>query len=337
MTTGNPKRVLVTGGGGFLGSAIVRRLVFRGDRVTSLARKFYGGLESLDVRQIQADISDINAVIRACQGMDMVFHTAAKPGVWGKYQDYYRPNVLGTENIVAACAHHRIPVLIHTSSPSVIFDGSDMEGVDESRPYPKKHPTHYTRTKAMAEKIVLSATREGKIKALVLRPHLIWGPGDPHLVPRVLERADKLVKVGNRDNLVDTIFIEDAATAHILAGDKLAENPDLAGRIYFISQDAPIPMWDMINGILRAGGKPPITRTMPAGVVRVVGALLEGTYKLMGIKTEPPMTRFVAQELATAHWFNISAAKTDLGYRPQFTIDEGLEQLARWLQSQPSP
>ncbi len=329
------KKVLVTGGGGFLGSAIVRRLAMRGDRVTSLARNAYGRLEAFDIRQIQADISDPNAVINACRGMDMVFHTAAKAGVWGAYEDYYRSNVMGTENIVAACKHHRIPVLIHTSSPSVVFDGSDMEGVDESVPYPESFATHYTRTKAMAEQIVLTAARQGDINAVILRPHLIWGPGDPHLVPRVLDRAKRLVKVGKRKNLVDTIYIEDAATAHVLAGDRLAEEPGLSGRVYFISQDDPIPMWDMINGILEAGGKPPITRTMPAGVVWSVGAVLEGIYKLLGIKKEPPMTRFVAKELATAHWFDISAAVRDLGYRPQFTIKEGLEQLARWLQDQP--
>jgi len=334
MTTETPKKILVTGGGGFLGSAIARKLSLRGDWVTSLARNTYGRLESLDIRQIQADISDTNAVMRACEGMDMVFHTAAKPGVWGRYQDYYQPNVMGTENIVSACKHHQVPVLIHTSSPSVIFDGTNMEGVDESLPYPESFPTHYTKTKAMGEKIVLSAAQKGEVKAIVLRPHLIWGPGDPHLVPRVLQRAKKLVKVGKRNNLVDTIYIEDAATAHVLAGDRLAEEPALSGRVYFISQDEPIPMWDMINGILEAGGLPPISRTMPVGFVWSVGAMLEGIYKLLGIKKEPPMTRFVAKELGTAHWFDISAAIRDLGYRPQYTIKEGLEKLSRWLETQ---
>ena len=334
MTTTTSKKVLVTGGGGFLGSAIVRQLALRGDRVTSLARNNYGHLEALDVRQIRGDISDLNVVIRACQGMDMVFHTAAKAGVWGRYEDYYRPNVMGTENIITACKHHRIPVLIHTSSPSVIFDGTDMEGVDESYPYPESFPTHYTKTKATAEQMVVAAAQAGDIRAIILRPHLIWGPGDPHLVPRVLERAKKLVKVGHRKNLVDTIYIDDAATAHVLAGDRLAEEPSLSGRIYFISQDEPIPMWDMINGILKAGGLPPITRTMPARLVWSAGAALEGIYKIAGIKKEPPMTRFVAKELATAHWFDISAARHDLGYRPQMTIKEGLENLARWLDKQ---
>ena len=334
MTTSKSKKVLVTGGGGFLGSAIVRQLSLRGDRVTSLARHNYGHLEAQDVRQIRGDISELNVVIRACRGMDMVFHTAAKAGVWGRYEEYYRANVMGTENIITACKHHRIPVLIHTSSPSVIFNGMDMEGVDESCPYPESFPTHYTKTKAVAEQMVVAAAQTGDIKAVILRPHLIWGPGDPHLVPRVLERADKLVKVGKRKNLVDTVYIDDAAAAHVLAADRLVEEPSLSGRIYFISQDEPIPMWDMINGILKAGGRPPITRTMPAGLVWGVGAALEGIYKIAGIRQEPPMTRFVAKELATAHWFDISAARHDLGYHPRFTIKEGLEKLALWLDKQ---
>lgn len=326
-------KVLVTGGGGFLGGAIVRQLVQKGERVFSLARNTYPELEALGVTQIQGDISQPDIVLNACQGMDVIFHTAAKPGVWGAYEEYYRPNVMGTENIVAACRQHRVPVLIHTSSPSVIFDGQDMAGVDESRPYPDHLPTPYTRTKAAAEQLVLRESARGHIKAIILRPHLIWGPGDPHLVPRVIERADKLVKVGREDKLVDTIYIDDAARAHLLAADSLAANPDLSGNIYFISQDEPIAMWDMINGILAAAGRDPIKRSLPAGVVWMVGALLETLYRLTGRKQEPPMTRFVAKELATAHWFDISAAKRDLGYQPRINISQGLDNLAAWLRT----
>lgn len=333
--TGQPGReILVTGGGGFLGSAVVRQLVARGDHVRSLARNAYPELDALGVTQIQGDISRPGAVLDACEGVDAVCHTAAKPGVWGDYEDYFRPNVLGTTNIVDACKKHRIPVLVHTSSPSVVFNGRDMEGVDESCPYPGEHPTHYTRTKAMAEKLVVEAARKGDITAVVLRPHLIWGPGDPHLVPRVIERAARLVRVGKADKLVDTIYIEDAANAHVLALDALAEKPALSGRIYFISQDDPVPMFDMLDDILAAAGIKPIQKTLPAGLVYGVGALLEAVYTLLRKTDEPPMTRFVAKELATAHWFNISAAKTDLGYQPQRTVQQGLKELGQWLSRQ---
>ena len=328
------KNILVTGGGGFLGSAIVRQLTTRGDRVTTISRTLYPELSALGVKQIQADLSIPGPVEAACKDMEVVIHTAAKPGVWGKFDDYYRPNVLGTKNVVAACKKHQVPVLVHTSSPSVIFDGTDMEGIDESYPYPSRFATHYTKTKAEAEQMVRAEAKAGAICAVVLRPHLIWGPGDPHLVPRVIARAKKLVKVGSKDNLVDTIYIDDAANAHVLAADRLAENPGLSGRIYFISQDQPIPMYEMLNGILAAAGLPPVTKTLPAGVVWCVGAVLEAGYKALGITAEPPMTRFVAKELATAHWFDIRAAKKDLGYRPEITIETGLERLAEWLRQQ---
>jgi 2-alkyl-3-oxoalkanoate reductase len=285
----------------------------------------------LGVTQIQGDISNSDVVDAACEGVDAVCHTAAKPGVWGTYEEYFRPNVGGTTNIVNACKKLKIPVLVHTSSPSVVFDGRDMEGVDESCPYPEKHPTHYTRTKAAAEKLVVEAARRGEATAVVLRPHLIWGPGDPHLVPRVIERAARLVKVGKIDKLVDTIYIDDAAHAHLLALDALADKPALSGRVYFISQDEPVPMFEMLNGILAAAGIGPIEKTLPAGLVYSVGAVLEAVYTLLGKAEEPPMTRFVARELATAHWFDISAAKRDLGYLPHYTVAQGLEELARWL------
>jgi len=189
----------------------------------------------------------------------------------------------------------------------------------------------------MAEQMVRRAAAEGQVRVIILRPHLIWGPGDPHLVPRVIQRADKLARIGRGDKRVDTIYIDDAARAHLLAADRLAEEAALSGSIYFISQDEPIPMWDMINGILAAADKPPINRTVPAGAVWLAGALLEAVYRLGRRKTEPPMTRFVAKELATAHWFDISAAKQDLGYQPRLTIQEGLDRLAAWLQHHPLP
>ncbi|MDY6824984.1 MAG: NAD-dependent epimerase/dehydratase family protein [Thermodesulfobacteriota bacterium] len=327
------RTILVTGGGGFLGAAIVRQLVQRGDTVRSLSRNTYPELAELDVEQVQGNISNAKTVMTACRGVDAVIHAAAKAGVWGKYADYHGPNVQGTKNVVAACAEIGIPALVHTSSPSVIFDGNDMEGIDESHPYPAVFHTHYTKTKAMAEQYVKAAAYSGRIKAVILRPHLIWGPGDPHLVPRVIERAKKLARVGKTDKLVDTIYIDDAASAHVLAADRLAENPSLSGNIYFISQGEPVYMIDMLNGILAAAGLPPTTRTLPAGFVWLAGAVLEGAYTALGIKKEPPMTRFVAKELATAHWFDIRAARRDLGFQPEHTIEEGLKKLEEWLKA----
>ena len=325
-----PENILVTGGGGFLGKAIVERLVVRGDRVRSFSRSSHPALDALGVEQVQGDISDGIAVSRACEGVDTVFHTAAKAGVWGKYQTYHRTNVVGTRNVIVACRNSDVHHLIYTSSPSVIFDGSNMRGVDESTPYPDRYAAHYPRTKAMAEQAVVQAAAEG-LSAIVLRPHLIWGPEDNHLVPRIIQRAGQLRRVGDGSNLVDTIYIDNAAEAHILAADKLSTDPTLNGNIYFISQGEPVALWEMVDAILHAGGLQPVHKSISAGTARLIGTILELVYTLFRVKTEPRLTRFVAKELSTDHWFDISAAERDLGYSPRVSTQEGLEHLSKWL------
>ena len=322
--------ILVTGGGGFLGKAIVKQLVENGETVTSFSRGYYPELKALGVKQIQGDLGDRDAVTNALQGMDLVFHVAAKAGVWGRYNEYYVPNVLGTKNIIDACRLHQVGRLVYTSSPSVVFDGHDMEGVNESVPYPAKSHNNYTKTKTIAEKEITQAANQG-LNVITLRPHLIWGPEDPHLVKRIVERAHKLVRVGNKNSFVDTIYIDNAAEAHILAAKSLLEKPELSGKIYFISNSEPVPIWDIVNGILQAAGLDPITKTVPHKLVWTVGAVLEFVYKVFMLKGEPVMTRFVADELATAHWFDITAAKTDLGYIPRVSIQEGLSRLQQWM------
>ena len=166
---------------------------------------------------------------------------------------------------------------------------------------------------------------------MILRPHLIWGPGDPHLAPRILARARRLRRVGDGTNKVDTIYIDNAAHAHVLAMEKLMQNPGLSGRIYFISQDDPVFLWEMIDRILAAGGKPPVGKTISPKAAYAAGAVLETVFKLLKISREPPMTRFVAKELASSHWFDITAAKKDLGYAPKVSTEEGLRRLAQSL------
>ena len=330
-TTADKERVLVTGGGGFLGEAIVRRLVAQGAHVTSLSRQQYATLTALGVHQIQGDVQNSEVVDNACRGMNTVYHTAAKPGVWGSYDVYYRTNVVGTENIIRACQRHHISKLIYTSTPSVVFNGQDMAGVNESVPYADSFLAAYPATKALAEQMVRRASDDA-LHTISLRPHLIWGPGDNHLVPRIIARAKRLAQVGDGTNVVDVTYIDNAAEAHLRAADALEKQPQLGGNVYFISQGEPLPLWDMVNHILHAGGKPPVRRTVPRSLAYWIGASLENLYKMFHIQQEPPMTRFVAKELATSHWFDISAARRDLGYRPQISISEGLRRLAAWLQ-----
>ena len=326
------QNILVTGGGGFLGKAIVKRLVEAGENVRSFSRSFYPELKSLGVDQLQGDISDNAAVEKACDGIQLVFHVAAKPGIWGDYKDYYKTNVTGTENVIAACNMHNISKLVYTSSPSVVFNGMDMEGVDESVPYPDRFHAHYPKTKAIAEQLVINASSD-KLRTIILRPHLIWGPGDNHLVPRIIAKSKRLKIIGSGKNRVDTIYIDNAADAHILAAKNLDKNPEISGNIYFISQGEPIPLWNMINAILKAAGLSPVKGSISKQTAWLVGAAFEFFYKILQIKKEPSMTRFVAEELTTSHWFDISAAKRDLGYSPRVSTKEGLRLLENWLKN----
>ncbi len=324
------EQVLVTGGGGFLGKALVRKLKEKNYAVTSFSRHHHKALAEMGVPQILGDLTDATAVRQAVKGIQAVFHVAAKPGVWGPYESYYAVNVTGTEHVIAACLSEGVERLIYTSSPSVVFDESDMENADESVPYPDTYLAPYPETKAAAEKQVRKAAKQG-LGVIILRPHLIWGPEDNHLVPGILKRAKRLKIVGRTDDLVDTIYVDNAALAHVLAAQKLKENPSLSGNVYFISQDDPVSKWEMVNAFLDAAGLPPVKKQISAGTAYTAGWCFEKIYTLLGIAAEPPMTRFVAKELATSHWFDISRAKKDLGYFPEISTREGLKRLKAWL------
>lgn len=324
-------KALVTGGGGFLGFAIVKMLRQQGTQVHTLARNHYAKLEALEVTQHLGDLANTADVERAATGCDLVFHVAAKAGIWGDYDEYYQANVIGTHNVIQACRNLSIKRLIYTSSPSVVFDGSSMEGLDESLPYPNHYETAYPETKAIAERAVIAAN-DHQLATVSLRPHLIWGPEDNHLTPRIIERggSGRLRRIGKQDHKVDCIFVDNAAHAHLLAANKLAIGSDIAGKCYFISQDDPRNLWDIVNGILATAEIPPVTKSIPFRLAYSIGWLLETVYKRFKKQQEPPMTRFLARELSTAHWFDISAAKNELAYTPLVSIDEGFIQLKNW-------
>lgn len=322
-------KALVTGGGGFLGSAIVKALLKRGDSVKTIQRGHYPFLSELGVEAIQGDLINEDAVNTAASGCDILFHVAAKAGVWGDYDEYYQANVVATQNVIQACKKNNIACLVYTSTPSVVFDGTDEAGIDETTPYAETFFNAYQKTKAEAEQLILKANSP-ELKTVALRPHLIWGPGDRHLAPRVIDRAKagKLRLVGSKDNKVDSCYIDNAVQAHLLAANCLqADDNVCAGKAYFISNDEPITMSILINKILAAAELPPVTKTLNENTAYYIGVIFESIYKLFNIKKEPLMTRFVARQLSTAHWFNLAAAKKELGYQPSISIDEGMKRL----------
>ena len=325
-------KALVTGGGGFLGGAIVERLLEAGHATRVFARGDYPELTRQGVELVRGDLVDAAAVAGACAGCEVVFHVAARPGIWGSYKTFYEPNVHGTENVLAGCRKHNVPRLVYTSSPSVVFGGGEMVGVDESVSYPPHFHSHYSETKALAEQKVLAANGD-QLQTLALRPHLIWGPRDNHIVPRLVAgaRAGQLRQVGDGTNKVDSTYIYNAADAHVLAAEALAHNSAAAGRAYFISNGEPWPLWDLINRIIGAAGLGPVEKRISHRAARTVGGVLEFVHRLLLLKAEPRMTRFVADELATSHWFDISAARDELGYRPRISIEAGLRRLEEWF------
>lgn len=321
-------KALVTGGGGFLGGAIVRALLKRGDTVRSIQRGHYPELLELGIDAIQGDLCKADDIDAAASGCDIVYHVAAMAGVWGDYDKYYQANVVATKNVIDACKKHNINYLVYTSTPSVVFDGTSEEGIDESTPYAETFFNAYQETKAEAEQLVLSSNSE-KLKTVALRPHLIWGPGDRHLAPRVISRAKagRLRLVGNKENKVDSCFIDNAVDAHLLAGDDLQNREYCAGKAYFISNDEPISMSGLINKILATVNVSPVNKSINEHVAYYLGMILERAYSVFKIEEEPLMTRFVAKQLSTAHWFDLTAAKRDLSYKPGISIDEGMKRL----------
>jgi nucleoside-diphosphate-sugar epimerase len=323
----------VTGAGGFLGRYIVEQLVARGSEVRALVRRKMPVLDALGVECVHGDIRDFGDVKRACREVGVVYHTAAVAGIWGPWRHFYDTNVLGTKNVISGCCHAGVTRLVFTSSPSVTFSGHAQCGINESTPYPARWLAHYPHTKALAEKMVLESCGQHHLLTCALRPHLIWGPRDQHLIPRLLDRAQKgqLRRVGKGQNLIDAVYVENAAAAHLLAADALQSGSPACGKAYFITNGEPVNCWQWINEILVAAGLPSVERSVPLPMAYAAGALLEAAWKVLGRTDEPRMTRFLAAQLGTSHYFDIGAARRDLGYQPKIPMAEGMKKLAAWL------
>jgi len=325
-------RALVTGGGGFLGKAIVRQLLDRGDEVTILARSSYPEVEAMGANAVQLDITSTDGLQEACQGMDVVFHVAALAGVWGPREKYFNINVEGTRNMLQAAKAAGVPKFIQTSSPSAVWSGKDKINVTEADcPYPTTFLTDYPESKAESEKLALAANCDS-MAVCVLRPHLIWGPGDPHLIPRILDRYDRLKIIGDGKTIVGICYVENGAHAHILAADALSPGSDNAGKAYFITDIESINLWEWLNEVLVRLGKKPITSKIPASVAYGAGAVMEVLWKLFSISGEPFMTRFVARQLSSSHSYDLSGAINDFAYQEKVDPKEGFETMIQYFQ-----
>lgn len=316
------KKVLITGAGGFLGRYIARDLVQTGNyEVHSFSRKYHHHLAALNVIQHGGDLKNYFDVENALKEMDAVIHCASKVGMWGDYQDFYETNVLGTENIILACKKLNIKRCVYTSTPSVIFGNKALCGVDENISYPSSHLNYYAKTKALAEKSILLAN-SNTFSTVAIRPHLVFGPGDLNLIPQIIKGAQekKLKIIGDARNLVDVTYVENASYAHLMALEKLTPGSSIAGKAYFLGQ-GPVNLWDFINEILIRSKAPTVSKKIPLWSAYILGFFAELFLK------KPPITRFIALQLGLSHYYGHQNIEKDLGFKPKFSIEEGLDKL----------
>lgn len=329
-------RVLVTGGQGFIGSRLLDFLQERKYQVRVLTRRPAPDLELRGMEVFQADLQNLEAVRRAVTGMEGVIHCAAKSGVWGPLNDYIRANTHTTINLLSAAQRAGAAWFVHTSSPSVVHTGLPLDGVDESTPYAEDPSQPYPYSKMLAERLVLAADGPG-FHTVALRPHLVWGPGDPHFLPRLVAKAQAghlwLLK---SEALVDGTFVDNAAGALLIAAERMqaggAWAESIGGKAYFIGQGEPLTAPDLIARLLAAASTPEQALTVrgliPPKLGLAAGTALEKIWPLFRLRGEPPLTRFVAEELSLPHWFSLYRARNELGYQPFVSMADGLLILA---------
>ncbi|MCA9021503.1 MAG: NAD-dependent epimerase/dehydratase family protein [Planctomycetaceae bacterium] len=325
---------LVTGGGGFLGLYIVEQLVAAGETVRVLCRGEYQRLKELGVETVQGDIRDAAIVEQACAGIDTVYHTAAVSGIWGPWDYFYSINTQGTLNVIESCKSQGVTRLIYTSSPSVVYDGSAHENATEALPYSEHYLCHYPHTKMLAERAVLEANGENGLATVALRPHLIWGPRDNHLIPRLIQRArsGRLRQVGQGTNLISMSYVENAAAAHLQAAARLFPDSPVGGQAYFINEPEPVMMWEWINQLLVDAGLQPVKKQISTKAAKRIGSVLEVIFRVLHLPGEPPMTRFLASQLSSSHYYDISRARLDFGYQPPVSFEEAMRRMKPELQ-----
>ncbi len=321
-------KILVTGGGGFLGFEICKLLKNNGHEVFSFSRSHHEKLDSINVKTRLGTLTDLKQIESSLVGIEAIIHTAAIAGIWGDYNDYYQTNYIGTKNIVDAAKRSGIKYFVYTSTPSVVFETNSLCGVDEKTPHAKEFLTHYAKTKSMAEKYV-SGTADNSFKTVSIRPHLIWGKGDPHILPRLLAKAKsgRLRIIGEGDNLVDVIHVKNAAFAHTQALRGLIEGKQISGKAYFVGQNNPVNLWEFINQMLATQNIDKITKKINSKAAYNLGSFFESTYKFLHLKTEPPLTRFVVLQMSESHYFSHENAKKDFDYNPIISTEEGLKEL----------
>ncbi len=324
-------RVLVTGASGLLGGAVAAEIARRGHDVTTFQRRPSG---VPGVTDVLGSVTEPRDVERAVEGHDAVVHLAAKVSLAGDPADFALVNVGGTHALLRASKSAGVSRFVFVSSPSVAHTGTSITGDDASPADPAHARGEYARTKAEAELLALAADDE-RMPVVAVRPHLVWGPGDTQLVARIVDRArsGRLPLLGHGAALIDSIYLDNAATGIAAA---LERAPEVHGNAYVLTNGEPRPVAELLAGICRAAGVTPPEWRVPAGLARAAGGAVEAAWRIAPGEDEPPMTRFLAEQLSTAHWFDQRRTRADLQWQPEISLDEGLRRLARWYSSAPA-
>jgi len=327
-------KVLVTGGSSLLARRTAEELIRRGDEVVCFQRR----RAKIDTTQILGDIRDRALVATAAKGCDAIIHAAAKVGVVGRWEDYRSINVDGTAAVIAAARQHGALRVVHVSTPSVAHAGHALVGAAATPPVTGRRGAFYAESKAIGERLAVAASSDQMV-VVAIRPHLVWGPLDTQLVGRIVERAraGRLALVGSGAALVDTTYIDCAASALVAALDAALPGARCVGRAYVIANGEPRPIRELVLGICRAAGIDVVPHEVPRRVALATGSAVERVWRIaarLGRRTsEPPLTRFLAEQLGTAHWFDPRPARDDLDWVPTVSIDDGLERLAEWYEN----
>ncbi|WP_127715927.1 NAD-dependent epimerase/dehydratase family protein [Halobacteriovorax sp. HLS] len=319
--------ILVTGAGGFLGKYIAKLLIEQGHHVVNFSRNSYPELEELGVENRTGDLQDLASIDNALEGITGIFHVAGKVAMWGKWEDFYNVNTVGTMNLIKCAKRRGISKFVYTSTPSVVFGKEEIHGENETLNYPKEYLSLYAKSKMMAEKYVLESNSEN-FYTCALRPHLIFGPGDQNIIPRLLDAAqkNKLKIVGDGENLVDIIYVENAAKAHVQAFDKLGSGSKVCGQAYFIAQEKPVKLWSFINTILEKKAIAPVKKKISLRKAYFIGSVIEFILRSFRIwNVHPPMSRFVALQLSKSHYFSHGKALEHFDYSPEVSIEQAID------------
>jgi 2-alkyl-3-oxoalkanoate reductase len=307
-----------------LGRATALALLGRGDEVTVLQRRPSG----LPCREVLGDVADPDVPARAARGQDAVVHLAAKVDVTGPWSEYAHANITGTRAVVDACRASGVGRLVHVSSPSVAHSGAALVGVGAAPADPHGARGSYSRSKAVAEREALAAD-SASLAVLAVRPHLVWGPGDTQLVARIVDRAraGRLPVIGSGAALIDTTYVDNAAGALVAAVNACGP---VHGEALVVSNGEPRPVAEVLRRLCRAAGVPGPRGRVPFPAAWAAGAAVEALWAVTGRRSTPPLTRFLSEQLATAHWFDQRRTRSALNWRPEVSLDEGFSRLAAW-------